>query len=691
VGLSRPTPKARASAWAFSGLDVFVLATATTGVLALAFVLGRSPVVGPFVAHPLLYLMFAAALLVGELRPIPISRGGGVTDNITTGTAFTVALTMIGPLSWAMGAQVLAVLIEDLRRHRAPGKLAFNAGQYALSALAARAVWCATTGQPVLGGRSPFQPNHLWQALLCGVVFVLVNHLLVGTAVALEARQPLLKVVGEDLQFSVTTSVVLVALAPLAAYLVQAGPLLFVLLLVPVVAVHASAAQAMRHEREALHDGLTGLGNREMLQSHLARLLKQADGGPGPGLLLADLDHFKDINDSLGHHVGDQLLRELAHRLEALDSGPAARLGGDEFAVVCSGGHEELQVLAERVLAALQAPVEVEGLRLHVGASVGLVVAPDDGADEAALLKNADIAMYEAKRERGRICWYQPEYDVNSVERLALLTDLREALDRSQLGVVFQPQLDMASGRIVGVEALVRWHHPVRGRVMPDAFIELAENSGLIGQVTTYVLDQSLLTVAALDRMGHMLHMSVNLSARHLSDLSLPGRVEEALIAHGVRPERLTLEVTETGILSDPVRADEVVGQLRAMGVAIAVDDYGTGHASLSYLKRLAIDELKIDKSFVSEMIQNPSDLKIVRSTVALGHDLGLRIVAEGVEDASTLEQLAEMGCDVAQGWFIGHPLSQRQLVDRLRRDAQRARSAIAEPLQGSGPRTEES
>jgi EAL domain-containing protein (putative c-di-GMP-specific phosphodiesterase class I) len=173
-----------------------------------------------------------------------------------------------------------------------------------------------------------------------------------------------------------------------------------------------------------------------------------------------------------------------------------------------------------------------------------------------------------------------------------------------------------------------------------------------------------------LDRIGHPLHMSVNLSARHLSDLSLPGRIEDALVAHGVRPERLTLEVTETGILSDPVRADEVVGQLRNMGVGIAVDDYGTGHASLSYLKRLAIDELKIDKSFVTDMGSNPSDLKIVRSTIALGHELGLRIVAEGVEDSSTLQQLAQMGCDVAQGWFIGHPMAQCQLVDLLRRDA---------------------
>jgi diguanylate cyclase (GGDEF)-like protein len=692
VGLSEPTPKARASARAFSGLDLFVLVVATAGLASLAVVLWRGPLVGPLLANPAPYLLFTAALLIGELRPIPISRGGGVTDNITTGTAFTVALTVLGPLACAMGAQLLAVLVDDLRKRRAPRKILFNLGQYALSTLAARAAWCLATDESLLGGRGPLRTGDLWAALLAGGVFVLVNHLLVGMVVALEAGQNLGSVLGEDLRFSVTTSVVLVALAPLAAFLVEASPYLFLLLLVPVVAVHASAAQAMRHEREALHDGLTGLANRELLQSRLSRMLHQArvDGTPGPGLLLADLDHFKDINDGLGHHVGDALLVELAGRLESLGQGLAARLGGDEFAVVCDGGEEALQQLGDRVLAALQAPVDVHGLRLHVGASIGLVVAPRDGDDDAVLLKNADIAMYEAKRDRGRMSWYRPEYDVNSVERLQLLTDLREAIDQSQLGVVFQPQLELATGRVIGVEALVRWHHPVRGRVMPDAFIELAENSGLIGHVTTYVLDQSLLTLARLERKGHLLQMSVNLSARHLSDLSLPGRIEEALVAHGIRPGRLTLEVTETGILSDPVRVDEVVGQLRAMGVGIAVDDYGTGHASLSYLKRLAIDELKIDKSFVTEMTGNPSDLKIVRSTIALGHELGLRIVAEGVEDAATLEQLAAMGCDVAQGWSIGRPVAELQLLDRLDGDAERAR-ATADTLHRSGPRSEES
>jgi diguanylate cyclase (GGDEF)-like protein len=675
VGLTEPTTTARAGARAFFGLGLFVLVVAAAGLTALVVVFWRTPLLQPLLQSPATYLLFTGALLIGELRPIPISRGGGVTDNITTGTAFTVALTVTGPLAWAVGAQVLAVLVDDLHRHRAPRKLLFNAGQYTLSALAARAVWCLLTHQPVLGGREPFQAHDLGAALLAGAVFVLVNHLLVGVAVALDARQPLLNVLREDLQFSVTTSGVLVALAPLAAFLVVASPYLLLLLLVPVVAVHASAAQAMRHESEALHDGLTGLANRELLQSRLSRLLKQAqaDEDQGPGLLLADLDHFKDINDGLGHHVGDELLVELGRRLQAFGADLAARLGGDEFAVICPGGREEMADLADHVLAALQAPVDVQGLRLQVGASVGLVVAPDDGEDVAVLLKNADIAMYEAKRDRGRICWYRPDLDVNSVERLQLLTDLREGLDRAQLAVVFQPQLDLHSGRIVGAEALVRWHHPERGLVMPDAFIELAENSGLIGHVTTYVLEQSLLTLARLERHGHRLQMSVNLSARHLSDLSLPGRVQEALAGHGVAPGRLTLEVTETGILSDPVRVDEVVRQLRAMGVGIAVDDYGTGHASLSYLKRLAIDELKIDRTFVTEMNATPSDLTIVRSTIALGHDLGLRIVAEGVEDEATLEQLARMRCDVAQGWFIGRPVSERQLLDLLSREPARA------------------
>jgi diguanylate cyclase (GGDEF)-like protein len=684
--------KARASARAFFGLDLYVLVVAVSGLAVVGLLLARGPLVGPLLEHPATYLLFTAALVIGELRPIPISRGGGITENVTTGTTFTVALILSGPLAWAVGAQVLAVLIDDLRKHRAPRKVAFNVAQYALSALAARAVWCALTEQSLLGGYVPFETDQLAAALLTGAVFVVVNHLLVCVAVALETRQRLVKVLADGLRFSVTTSGVLVAMAPLAAFLVQASPYLLLLLLLPVIAVHASAAQAMRHEHEAMHDALTGLANRELLQNRLGRLLKhaQTEQEQGPGLLLADLDHFKDINDSLGHHVGDQLLIELARRLEQLGPEQAARLGGDEFAVVCPGGGEQLQELADSVLAALQAPVEVQGLRLQVGASVGLVVAPVDGQDVAALLKNADIAMYQAKRDRGRICWYEPEYDVNSVERLQLLADLREALDQSQLAVVFQPQLELTSGRIVGAEALVRWHHPERGQVMPDAFIELAENSGLIGHVTSYVLDQSLLAVARLERSGHVLQMSVNLAARHLSDLALPAQVQRALASHGVAPGRLTLEVTETGILSDPARVDEVVRQLRAMGVGIAVDDYGTGHASLSYLKKLAIDELKIDKSFVTEMNRDPSDLTIVRSTIALGHDLGLRIVAEGVEDAETLERLAQMGCDLAQGWAIGHPLPEALLLDRLQGDARPARASTIEPLRRSGPLTEE-
>ena len=281
-------------------------------------------------------------------------------------------------------------------------------------------------------------------------------------------------------------------------------------------------------------------------------------------------------------------------------------------------------------------------------------------------MKNADIALYQAKLDRDGISTYSPEYDVNTLERLQLLADLRTALDTGQLAVEYQPQVNLTSGRIVGVEALIRWQHPVRGSVPPDSFIPLAENSGLIAELTAFVLDTALGHLAALRAAGHELRMAVNLSARHLSDLALPSQVGEALMTHGIPPALLVLEVTETGILTDPARVDVVIGTLRDLGVAIAVDDYGTGNASLSYLKRLEVDELKIDKSFVIDMRRDKHDFIIVRSTIALALDLGLRVIAEGIEDEATATALRELGCDVGQGYHLGRPTTPDQILLRL-------------------------
>jgi EAL domain-containing protein (putative c-di-GMP-specific phosphodiesterase class I) len=326
--------------------------------------------------------------------------------------------------------------------------------------------------------------------------------------------------------------------------------------------------------------------------------------------------------------------------------------------------------------------MRVDRLELLVRASAGVAVAPDHGTTSDALMKNADIALYHAKLERDRISTYTPALDVNSVDRLQLLADLRVAIDTGQLAVAYQVQQDLVSGCVVAVEALIRWQHPQRGAVPPDAFIPLAENSGLIAELTSYVLDTALAALAGWRAAGHDLRMSVNLSTRHLSDLALPRQVAEALARHDVEPAALVLEVTETGILSDPARVDVVIAALREQGVAIAVDDYGTGHASLGYLKRLEIDELKIDRSFVSDMRRNHQDFVIVRSTVALARDLGLRVVAEGIEDAETAQTLAELGCDVGQGYHLGRPTTAAHIDQRLA-DERRAATGVPRPHPG--------
>lgn len=310
--------------------------------------------------------------------------------------------------------------------------------------------------------------------------------------------------------------------------------------------------------------------------------------------------------------------------------------------------------------------MQVGDLELLVRGSAGVAVAPAHGTDAATLMKNADIALYQAKLERDRTQVYSPRFDVNTVERLQLLSDLRTALDTGQLTVDFQPQLDLADRRVVAVEALIRWHHPTRGAVPPDSFIPLAENSGLIAELTAFVLDTALAALAGWRAAGHRLRMSVNLSARQLSDLTLADQVRDALGRHGVPASELVLEVTETGILSDPARVDVVIGDLRRLGVAIAVDDYGTGQASLNYLKRLEIDELKVDRSFVSTMGRDHLDFVIVRSTIALAQDLGLRVVAEGIQEEETALALRDLGCEVGQGYHLGRPTTPEEILRRL-------------------------
>jgi diguanylate cyclase (GGDEF)-like protein len=376
-----------------------------------------------------------------------------------------------------------------------------------------------------------------------------------------------------------------------------------------------------------------------------------------------DLDRFKEINDTLGHHSGDVLLGELGPRLAAAAGADAtvARLGGDEFAVLPgkpTGERAALEDLAGQLLACVQQPFVVDELSIEVAASVGIARFPRDGRDVHTLLRHADVAMYQAKETQTGCRLYRTEDDRHSVERLSVLSDARKAIESNEIVVYYQPVIDLQDGRVRGAEALVRWPHPTLGLLTPAAFIGAIEQTGLIGPLTRHVLEQSIAQCAEWRRGGRDLSVAVNLSVRNLLDSGLSEDIELMLGAYGLAPHALSLEITESMLMADPERALATVTRLSALGVQLAVDDFGTGYSSMAYLRRLPIDELKIDRSFVTPMLLDESDLIIVRSTINLGHDLGLRIVAEGVEDEATLQRLAVMGSDLAQGFHISRPLA---------------------------------
>jgi len=414
-------------------------------------------------------------------------------------------------------------------------------------------------------------------------------------------------------------------------------------------------------EHQALHDGLTDLPNRTLLHDRLQRaiLAGHRDGLPA-ALLLLDLDHFKDINDTFGHQCGDILLQQVSRRLRGAlrESDTLARLGGDEFAVLLPATDAQGAVLvAEKLLALLERSIEIRAQSVAVEASIGITSYPEHGEEADTLLQRADVAMYIAKRSHSGFAVYAFEQDHHSPDRLALIGDLRAAIERDELLLHYQPKVALASGAVVGVEALVRWQHPRQGLVLPDRFIPLAEQGGLINPLTRWVLAAALQQCRAWQDAGMDIPVAVNLSMRNLQNPRLAETAAELLTEWNVVPTSLRVEITESGLMSEPARARATLTRLRALGVGSAIDDFGTGYSSLSYLKRLPVDELKIDRTFVRQMAHDTHDAAIVRSTIRLGHDLGLTVVAEGVEDARTWELLAGLGCDIAQGYYLTRPL----------------------------------
>jgi diguanylate cyclase (GGDEF)-like protein len=423
-----------------------------------------------------------------------------------------------------------------------------------------------------------------------------------------------------------------------------------------------------RHRHERLHtmattDELTGLANRQQFHERIEHRIADPEPGLQFAVLLMDLDRFKEVNDTLGHTYGDRLLRDLGPRLvqAAGDTVLVARLGGDEFGILLPRGCDaraDVTPIAERLLHTAGEPFAIDDLTIEIGASVGVSRFPNDGEDATALLRCADVAMYTAKEAQTGVKFYTAEQNQHTKRRLSVLSDIRRALTRDEIVVHYQPIVDLEDRMVSGAEGLVRWEHPEHGLIPPGAFVQSVEQSGLIGPLTRHVLEHSIAQCAQWRREGREMSVAVNLSVRNLLDRDLPREIARLLGTYQVPPASLHLEITESMIMTDPERALATVGRLSELGVRLSVDDFGTGYSSLANLRRLPINDLKIDRSFVSPMLEDESDLIIVRSTINLGHDLGLRIIAEGVEDSATLEHLATLGCDLAQGYHLSRPLA---------------------------------
>jgi len=429
--------------------------------------------------------------------------------------------------------------------------------------------------------------------------------------------------------------------------------------------------QAAQLANQALYDPLTGLPNRSLLLDRLEQSIAEAERRKQPfAVALMDLNRFKEVNDTLGHDVGDELLREVGKRLKQCvrTEDTVARMGGDEFVIILHDLAEAgVPALAGKLLAALEAPFHWGNQGFDLDASVGFSLFPSHAEDPGSLIRFADIAMYAAKRSAREYTLYAPDQERIGRDALSLKGELREAIQSGQLVLHYQPKIDHRLCRVVGLEALVRWNHPQRGLLGPDKFIPLAEEAALIGPLTQWVLKSALKQLAELHAQGYLLTMAVNLSARSLHDLAMPEAISALLADSGVAAEYLTLEITESAVMFNPADALAILGKLDRMGVTLAIDDFGTGYSSLAHLKQLPVDEIKIDKSFVIDMEENENDAVIVRSTIDLAHNLGLKVIAEGVETRDAWDTLTILGCDHSQGYYMSKPLPADRLIKWLK------------------------
>lgn len=597
-------------------------------------------------------------VVVGELRPV-LARHEH--DGSSTAVAFSLALISLSGWHTAVIAQAAAIVIVGTVNQHSWWRTTFNVTQYSVSLALGGLAFGLFFRQPIAFG-STLGWRLALALVVAGVVYSIANHVFVWGALSLSRGVPLTDLIRREGPHQVRATGAMVVLAPLVASVALSDPWLLPFFVPVLLIVHGNAEAGREREWESNHDELTELPNRKLLRRHGEQALAEAARtGRHVGLLLLDLDRFKEVNDTLGHLTGDQLLRVVATRLVCAVGAEdtVARLGGDEFAVLLPdvADEAEAQEIAQRLADTFSDPFPLGGITLDLEVSVGVALYPDHAEEFEQLLQRADVAMYLAKKSRSVVAGYEAGRDRNTPDRLALLGDLRRALEAGEVQLHYQPKVAFATGQVVGFEGLVRWQHATRGQVNPEEFVELAEQTGLMPKLTEYVVDQALAQTARWWRSGLAVPVAVNVSMR---DIHWPGfvpAIQAGLLKYGVPPAALQLEITERVLLEDPQRAAATLGGLEALGVRLSLDDFGTGYSSLVLLRKIPVNEIKIDKSFVARLAHDPEDAAIVRSTVDLAHSLGLHVVAEGVEDDVTWDRLAALGCDAAQGWLLAKAL----------------------------------
>ncbi|WP_018351364.1 putative bifunctional diguanylate cyclase/phosphodiesterase [Longispora albida] len=628
---------------------------------------------GPkFLTLPFTFWLMLALACAADFRPFN-ATGPRQSVAVFPSICFAFAALLMWGLPAAVLIQTCATSVFAWRTRHSAWRGLFNISQYTLALTFAFGVLSLGPKIPLRDGT--IDRHQVVLILLACAGWFATSHVLVATAVWLRFggtwRQSLTTAIGSE----GLAAFALLLLGPFLVAAAQVSGWLIPLIVAPLYAVYRVAGLSEDHERLSLLDPLTGLANRKALFTAVEDAITELRELPFDSqdrrlaLVVLDLDRFKQVNDALGHAVGDRLLIEVGRRLATCVPADAlvARLGGDEFAVLAPRitAQDTARDLARTVAKALADPVRLDGMPLDVASSIGIAVYPEHGDDFTTLLRHADVAMYDAKTRGDTIAVYKPESDHNSPARLGLLGDLRRSLETPGFGEValyYQPQVDMGTGEVVGVEALLRWRHPVRGLVSPEELIKVAEHSGVMRLLTCRVIDEALAQLARWAEGGMRLRAAINVSVRDLHTTELVDYLAGRLAEYNVSADQIQLEITEGALMADPRRVLTTLQRLDRLGVALSLDDFGTGYSSLQHLRRLPLSEVKIDRSFVLGMSTDEDDASIVRSIIELAGALGLRVVAEGVEDERTWRWLVAHGCHVAQGWFYARPMPADEL-----------------------------